>query len=231
MLVACGGEKNTSDTDAATGTEAASTATPGTTTATAGTTSEPTTSVTDGDTDPSASSTPTTTQTSQVTGESSSSDGSTSSGTSEPGTTSATATTGTGETEESGTGDSSTGGDPLTDAVVQNDCAPNDGPALQFQLEVETDACGTDVTGDQLRLMLWEGGPLAPGDYVISQQTGIATFQVGNDEPVVSTSGTLTISSWDGDLVTGSYDLTFADKSTRTGGFAGPFCLVMIGCG
>lgn len=121
--------------------------------------------------------------------------------------------------------------EPAGSAIVENDCAPNDGAALQFKMEVTEPVCGAALAGEMLRVMLWQGGPLAPGVYPVGEQAGFATYQVGNNEPTNSVDGTLTIDSWEGDLVVGSYDLTFVDNSVRQGVFAGPFCLENIPCG
>ena len=215
LVAACGDDKNTSDSDTSTGaTMGASTSTGDTTGTTDGSSGD------DGGTEP------------------------TTAGTSEPGTTgSTTHSSVTGESssgaDTSGTsgsdgGDSSgtSGGlEPAGTAVVEDACAPNDGPAVQFRFEVSEPVCGAQSTGEGLHLFLWQGGPLAPGDYSLTEQMGFASYQVGNDEPTNSVDGTLTIDSWVGDLVIGSYQLNFVDDSTREGVFAGPFCQTNPPCG
>lgn len=227
LVAACGGEKNTSETDGSTG----GTGTGGATSSTGGTTGDegtsdaPTTTggttdvtVTGGESDTTAAPT----NTSKVTGESESGE----SGHASHGESGA---TGTGET--GGDTDTTGGVDPVGTAIVENSCAPDDGPALEFKLEIEAPVCGAQPVGEKLRLLLWQGGPLPAGVYPVGEQTGFATYQVGNNEPVNSVAGTLTIESWVGDVVVGSYDLTFVDDSARQGAFTGPFCMVNAPCG
>lgn len=217
VLVACGGEKETTETEASTGATTTATATSGGTT---GGTTEATTGDTTSPTTGESGTTGATSQ-SSVTGESTTSEGSSGEGE-------------TGSTTVATTDDasSSSGGvEPIGTSIVENDCAPNDGAALQFKLEVEAPVCGTQLAGEKLRILVWQGGPLPAGVYPIGEQNGFATYQIGNDEPINSVDGTLTIESWVGDLVVGSYALTFVDDSVRQGDFVGPFCMIDTFCG
>jgi len=218
ILASCGGENT--DTEASTGattTATATTATTGGTTggATEGPTSDPTTGPTTGATTESSQS--------SVTGESSTSEGSSSTG--EGGETGSTTVATTDDASSSG------GVEPVGTSIVENDCAPNDGAALQFKIEVAAPVCGAQLAEEKLRILLWQGGPLPAGVYPIGEQFGFATYQIGDDEPINSVAGSLTIVSWVGDLVVGSYALTFVDESVRQGDFAGPFCMVDTFCG
>ncbi len=150
------------------------------------------------------------------------------------------ATTGTeGETfgESSGSGESSggessTGATPVGDATVEDACAPDDGPALEFKLELAAPSCGASWADETLRVVLFEAGPLAPGVYPLDGGLGFATRQgMGEPEMVVGSSGSVTIEAWDAAAVVGSYALVFEDASTRSGEFAGPVCPVMPLCG
>lgn len=220
ILASCGGEKGTTETEASTGATTTATATTGGTTgdsATEAPTTDPTeaTNATTGESGTSGATTHA--SHSSTTGESSTSEGSS-----------------TGSTTVATTDDasSSSGGvEPVGTSIVENNCAPDDGAALEFKLEVEAPVCGTQLAGEGLRIFLWQGGPLPAGVYPIGEQTGFATYQIGNDEPTNSVDGTLTIESWVGDLVVGSYDLTFIDNSVRQGDFVGPFCMVDTFCG
>ena len=222
ILASCGGEKETTETDASTG--VTTTATGGTT---GGTTDAPTSDPTEATTATTAttgeSGTTGATSHSSVTGESSTSEGSSTGGVDETGST----TVATTDDASSSSG----GVEPVGTSIVENDCAPDDGAALQFKLEVESPVCGTALAGEKLRILLWQGGPLPAGVYPIGEQFGFATYQVGNNEPTNSVDGTLTIESWVGDLVVGSYDLTFVDNSVRQGDFVGPFCMIDTFCG
>lgn len=215
ILASCGGENT--ETDASTGATTTATATSGSTSGSTsgGATEGPTTDPTEA-TEPTSGATTHATH-SSVTGESSSGEGGE-----------------TGSTTVATTDDvsSSSGGvEPSGTSIVENDCAPDDGSALQFKIEVEAPVCGAQLAEEKLRILLWQGGPLPAGVYPIGEQTGFATYQIGNDEPTNSVDGTLTIESWVGDLVVGSYELTFVDDSVRQGDFSGPFCMVDTFCG
>ena len=115
------------------------------------------------------------------------------------------------------------GGAKFGDATVDDSCAPDDGPALEFRLRLPAAVCGTDWSGDVVRAMLFQGGPLAPGDYPLGGGAGFGWWQQGDLPPESSSEGTITIDSWEGDMVTGSYTLTFAG-AVLEGEFAGPRC-------
>jgi hypothetical protein len=148
------------------------------------------------------------------------------------------ALTGTGSSGEpvtsgESTGDeTSTGAPPIGDATVEDSCAPDDGPALEFKLELDAPTCGASWATETLRVVLFEAGPLAPGVYPLDGGFGFATRQ-GMDEPemVVATSGSVTIEAWDDAAVVGGYELLFEDATVRVGGFSGPVCPAMPLCG
>lgn len=148
-------------------------------------------------------------------------------------TTTEVSSTGTeGETFADTMGESSTG-EPTApgDASVHDSCAPNDGPALEFRLELDAATCEAGWVDEQLRVMIFQGGPLAPGEYSLAQN-GFASLQPkGVQDPVTTNDGTLTIVSWDDGGVTGSYTLTFPNAEVREGAFAGPYCPGNVPCG
>ncbi len=115
------------------------------------------------------------------------------------------------------------GGPPITDATVENRCAPDDGPALEFRLLLVAPLCQADWAGFTLRVLLFQGGPLAPGDYALDGGKGFAWVQEDGQPEEVSSDGTITIDGWDGDVVTGSYSLVF-EGFVIDGEFAGPHC-------
>ena len=71
-------------------------------------------------------------------------------------------------------------------------------------------------------------GPLAPGSYMIDGGNGFAWLQQGGQQEQTSDIGTITIEAWDGEMVSGSYDLPGLGL---TGGFAGPHCPGQGMCG
>lgn len=139
--------------------------------------------------------------------------------------TGATSATSGGTDEPGSTGGSSgeTAGSPTGDATVDDSCAPNDGPALEFRLELSAPMCGATWSGDVLRVMLYQGGPLAPGVYMLAGN-GFASLEQGGQPPVTSESGTITIDAWAGDMVSGSYMLPGLTPEVIAGSFAGPHC-------
>ncbi len=110
------------------------------------------------------------------------------------------------------------------DATVDDSCAPDDGPALEFRLELSAPMCGAMWSGDVLRVMLYQGGPLAPGSYKLDGGMGFAWLQQGDQPPVTSETGTIVIDAWDGEMVSGSYMLPGLGVDVIEGTFAGPHC-------
>ena len=137
-----------------------------------------------------------------------------------------------GETFADTTGESSTG-EPTApgDASVHDSGAPTGGPAPESRLALDAPPCGAGWGDEQLRVMIFQGGPLAPGEYSLAQG-GFASLQPkGVQDPVTTNDGTLTIVSWDDGGVTGSYALTFPNAEVREGSFAGPYCPGNFPCG
>jgi hypothetical protein len=143
-----------------------------------------------------------------------------------PATGSATDVTGTTGEATSGTsggteGSTGTGGGVTGDATVDDSCAPDDGPALEFRLELVEPVCAAPWAVDTLRIMLYQGGPLAPGVYMLDGGNGFAWLEQGDMPPETSNVGALTIEAWDGEQVSGSYSLP---EFGLAGSFAGPHC-------
>lgn len=163
---------------------------------------------------------------------------------SEPGTTTGPATTQAestgGETSspssdsgEDSTGpasDTSTGEAPADLAAVEDACAPNDGAALELRVGLVAAECGAEFVGDTLRISLYVGAPLTPGEYVLGNGFGGATFDDGQGM-VFASQGTVVIEQWDEAAVVGTYEVTFDDQTVRSGAFAGPHCDTNPPCG
>lgn len=132
--------------------------------------------------------------------------------------------------EDTTGGETGTGGSAPDNAVVDDSCAPNDGAALEFRIGLDAAECGAAWTGGNLRVTLYQGGPLAPGVYPLDGGFGGASFEE-NQDLVFGGSGSLTIDEWTEEAVSGSYSLTFDDQSVRAGSFVGPHCLTMPMCG
>lgn len=115
-------------------------------------------------------------------------------------------------------------------ATVDDSCAPNDGAALEFRVGLDEASCGSPWSGDQLRLLVYQGAPLSPGVYPLDGIDGAAVFD-GGDGLVFGSDGSLTIEAWTEEAVVGSYEVTLEDNSVHSGSFVGPHCLTMPMCG
>lgn len=132
----------------------------------------------------------------------------------------------------SSTGGTSTTGDgTVSTAAVDSACAPDDGPALEFRLGVDAAECGAPWSFEQLRILLWNGGPLAPGEYVLDGGNGFATYDDGMGMQASGMTGKIVIESWSDAEVVGSYDVTLDDQSVHFGNFVGPRCMTNPMCG
>lgn len=223
-LAACGGKGNTSDSDDSTGAGGQSSTSAGPTTGDeTSTTGQPTTS----GTDPGGTATSIGSQTDSdpTTGEAPTTGAATTGDATSTGATTTTTTTATSE------GSDDTGLLPPGDAIVNRECAPNDGPALEFRVDVSEPVCGAGWDGDQLRILLFQGAPLGEGVHMLDGGNGFASLQIGMDEPLIANKGSVTITTWSDELVVGTYSLTFSDNSEREGGFSGPFCMTNPMCG
>lgn len=139
-------------------------------------------------------------------------------------------TDGTGSSEGGETG--TTGDVIVLDAALGDACAPDDGPAVALRPGLVEPMCEAKWSDESLRIVIFMAAPLAPGVYELGDGLGFATRQ-GKDDPdfVSGIAGSVTIESWDGAAVVGSYSVTFMDASVREGGFSGPYCDDDILCG
>lgn len=119
---------------------------------------------------------------------------------------------------------------------VQPGCAPDDGPAIDIHLGVDTEGCGSPFEGTaELRVSIIE-----------ARQGELGTFSVGGTGPVlawydlepgmIGIAGDVTITSYEGG-VDGNYDIWVSDDQGQTNRYlAGsfedlPFCDVQPACG
>lgn len=226
LVAACGDSKGTSDSDSGASSGGASTdgptSTGGGTGSTGGSTTGGTGDGTSGVTDATSETTPTdsTPTTLEATTEVVTTDAETDS--------TAGGSTTTGETGD-GTGE--TGVQLLVDGSAESTCAPNDGPAVELKIDLSAPVCGASWDGEQLRVIVFQGAPLAPGTYMLGDDTGFGTLQIGANEPMFADAGSVTIESWTDAEVTGTYTVIFGDNTMRSGAFTGPFCPTMPMCG
>lgn len=109
--------------------------------------------------------------------------------------------------------------------VVEDRCAPDDGPGLEFKVGVTSAQCGAEWPNSEpiVTVSLWQGSPLEPGYYKLEDGGGFASFDDGNGEKTTST-GTISLISWDAGFPTGAIELAFPDGSTFSEEFLGIYC-------
>ena len=134
--------------------------------------------------------------------------------------------TGAQPTTTAGTGET-TGGAAGTPASFSEACAPDDGPATEFRIGLALRACDSDFPEDApiFRLMVFQGPPLAAGDYATS-----AYYDTGNGMPLGG-DGTLTVTNVTADGLQGTYDVTLTDNTHLTGDFDALYCPMDVVCG
>lgn len=157
--------------------------------------------------------------------------------TGEPGTTTLTTLT-TGEPDTSTGEPDTTGG--TTGVVVEGEpskmkpaCAPDDGPATEFEIGLAERLCSSDFPEDApiFRVVVFTGPPpLAPGEYKLDNGNGFATFDEGNGV-INGFLGTITITEQSADGVKGTYDITLDDASNLAGDLDAVFCDADVLCG
>lgn len=160
--------------------------------------------------------------------------------TAEPGTTAAEPTTGdpspttTGSTTTGSTTDDvpETGVVDGTQTVIEDACAPDDGAALEFKFAVAGDGCSADWPEDApiVRILLFQGGPLAPGSYTLDNGNGFATFDDGNSVLMAQT-GKIDLIDWNSGFPIGAIDITFSPDVHLVEAFSATFCETNPPCG
>lgn len=125
------------------------------------------------------------------------------------------------------------GGDRPQGAAVGRTCAPNDGPAVEFRLLRASNECSAepDDPNFDLRVVLYQAAPLAPGSYVIDPNSGHWTL-VDDGQFESGQTGTLEITAWDANQVSGEFELDFGGGVLFPGSFElAPFCGNTPQCG
>ncbi|MDC0717064.1 hypothetical protein [Nannocystis bainbridge] len=169
-------------------------------------------------------------------------------GTSEPGTTaettSETGTTAepgtTAETSESGTSEgSSTGettGGPLVEGPASHgeSCAPNDGVAVEFKIDLAERACDSDWPEDVplFRIVLFKSiAELELGPHQLAGEGGFAWYDDGDGTPENTDQGNVLIQEITADGLRGTYEVTLPDNTVLSGAFDSIYCPQDILCG
>jgi hypothetical protein len=127
------------------------------------------------------------------------------------------------------------GGSTPDSARIQNDCSPNDGPAILIIVD-GSPACpstiGSGVTiyvFDSDLVTLQAGTTLTVGS---APNAMTQAGRVANGQPMTAISGTVTVSAFEKQQsAAGTYDLAFSDGSTAHGAFTAVWCPGTPTCG
>ena len=119
-----------------------------------------------------------------------------------------------------------------TQTVIEDACAPDDGSALEFKFAVAGDGCSADWPEDApiVRILLFQGGPLAPGSYTLDNGNGFATFDDGNSVLMAQT-GKIDLIDWNSGFPVGAIDITFSPDVHLVEAFSATFCETNPPCG
>jgi hypothetical protein len=128
------------------------------------------------------------------------------------------------------------------DGIVLNNCAPNDAPALSFELGTSPEpTCDAPVFGvGTVMISLWAPLPVGPGTYPIASEDPLGGSVAlvcahGPSDCVTADHGTLVLTKFDpasSNLAAGSYSVVSSDGSTLTGSFSAlTICHNFMGCG
>ena len=124
---------------------------------------------------------------------------------------------------------------PVGPARIDDACSPNDAPALELAigLDSEEGACKAALSGASLRIALWySGAPLEPGVYTLSDGAGAAWYdKEGDGDPLASDKGVLKIEAWDAEGVSGSYAVLVGGEAIVGSFAAAPYCASGALCG
>jgi len=115
---------------------------------------------------------------------------------------------------------------PLDRFRLDNDCGPDDGPAVKLEIDQGEDeaVCKTQFSEPWLRLTATEmGGPLEPGTYPLPQGESSSGDAYGG--------GWLTIDTWEGGYASGSYAAIFGDALFEGAFVDAEFCGTEAQCG
>ncbi|MCY1065942.1 hypothetical protein OV090_14270 [Nannocystis sp. RBIL2] len=214
----CGDSKDCAPTDTAT-TDITASTTDAPTGTTTGTASEPTSTASETDATASETSTVSETATTAETTDA---------------TTAETTDATTSETTDATTSETTDGpllGEPGSHTQA---CAPNDGPAVEFEIALAERACDADWPEDapQLRIALFkDAGELQLGEHPLFGGLGFAWFDDGDGTPESTDQGKIEITEITADGVRGTFELTLPDNNQLNGAFDSLFCPADIMCG
>ncbi|MDC0671042.1 hypothetical protein [Nannocystis radixulma] len=167
-------------------------------------------------------------------GETSTTDDTTSTTDDTTSTTGETSTTDETSTTESSTGETTGGpivGDPATHGEA---CAPDDGPAVEFKIDLAERTCDSDWPEDVplFRIALFKPvAELDVGEHPLAGGWGFAWWDDGDGTPESTDQGVVVITEITGDGLRGTYEVTLPDNTVLSGAFDSLYCPADALCG
>lgn len=144
-------------------------------------------------------------------------------------------TTGTGEPEPITTSETETGDPPVQGkpATYGEACAPDDGPAVEFKIDLAERKCDSDWPEDVpfLRIVLFKGVDLQPGEHSLTGGWGFVWYDDGSGQPISGDVGVVVIDEVTADGLRGSYDVSLSDSTPLSGTFDAIYCPADVLCG
>lgn len=112
-------------------------------------------------------------------------------------------------------------------------CAPDDGPAVEFQIGLDVRACTGVFPEDAplFRIVLFQGVDLPLGEHVLDGGLGFAYLDKGDGMPVTGMVGNITVTAKTSDGLLGTYDVTLDDDTHLSGTLDALYCPQDVLCG
>jgi len=142
----------------------------------------------------------------------------------------------TSTTDEATTTGETTGDPPIVGepGVHGEACAPDDGPAVEFKIDLAERACDSDWPEDVplFRIVLFKGvAQLDVGEHPLTGGWGFASYDDGDGTPETSQEGTVVITEVTADGLRGTYEVTLPDTTVLSGAFDSLYCPADVLCG
>ena len=123
---------------------------------------------------------------------------------------------------------------PFSYGVIQNSCAPWDGPAIEFTLTSAPAQCGRTGSGPYLAIGVWRGLPIHEGQAVKfgpGSDAGFASRCAKEGDCERAESGTVAFERYrPGSSAAGRYELHFKGGEMLKGTFDVKWCETRVAC-
>lgn len=119
-----------------------------------------------------------------------------------------------------------------SDAALYQACGPADDLITRIEIGITDAVCDATWSGvDKFTITILMSAPVAPGEYTFElPKQAEARVDNGDGTPLFAADGTVTIDTWVGNQVTGSYQIILNDNTHLDGTFTGPYCGGRTGC-